>query len=153
MKSICSTAWSLIIVAALSVCIVGQEAAQRPFAATSVPTSSRFEVIQTNSLSGSYFTFRLDRTTGRVYQLAQCPQRTYIGLGTCWKEMIVLELPKPINDAVARYQIFVQGDPGRAVMLLNTLTGQTWQHGVDGADKWTPLLETVVLPQSFEIVK
>jgi hypothetical protein len=106
-----------------------------------------------NNQSAGGITFRLDKVSGRVFGLASCPQRTYIGMGLCWKEMTVVELPKPAADSTIRYQLFAHGEGNRSILMINVLTGQTWQYGVDGPDKWTPLLEPIVLPQSFEIVK
>jgi hypothetical protein len=121
---------------------------------TSVPATSRYEIVQAIQGRGpAVTTFKVDKYTGRVFNLASCPQRSYIGMGLCWKEMIVLELPKPASDAVVRYQLFAHGEGNRGVLLINVVTGQTWQFGVDGPDKWTPLLDTIVLPQSFEVVK
>lgn len=132
----------------------GQDSYYKPATASTVPASSRYEIVQTNPHSRSTaVTFNLDKFTGRVFSLGSCPQRSYVGMGLCWKEMIVLELPKPAGDSAARYQIFAHGEGGRSILLINVLTGQTWQYGVDGPDKWTPLLEPVLLPQSFEVVK
>lgn len=151
MKRSVSFAGVAFFVALAFISVAGQDNV-RPAVATSSAAQARYQIVQSNS-PGSAFTFRLDRYSGQIYQLTSCPQRSYVGRGPCWKEMFVLELPKPAGDASPRYQIFIQGETGRAFFLINNYSGQTWQHGLDGADKWTPFLETVVLQQSFEVVK
>jgi hypothetical protein len=139
----------------LSVChLSAQESTYKPAVSSTVPATARYEILQTNPNGRSTaVTFNLDKYTGRVFNLSTCPQRSFVGVGLCWKEMVVLELPKAAGDSTPRYQIFAHGEGGRSILLINVVTGQTWQYGVDGPDKWTPLLETVVLPQSFEVVK
>ncbi len=151
MKRVVSIAGAFLF-GALFFGVVKAQDSPRPALSTTPAPLARFEVLQTNS-SASLFTFRLDRYTGQIFQLSSCPQRSYVGNGPCWKEMYVLELPKPVGDSTPRYQIFIQGERGTRIFLINTSTGQSWQHGVDGADKWTPFLETVPLQQSFEVVK
>ncbi len=120
---------------------------------TSVPNTAKYEIIQTHSKSSGVTTMRLDKSTGRVFSISGCPQKTFIGTGLCWKEMTILELPKNNNDGVPRYQIFVGGTVAKYIFLMNIASGQTWQLGVEASDRWTPLLETIILPQSFEIVR
>lgn len=121
----------------------------RPPVGTTAPSTLRHEIIENSSV-----TLRLDKYTGRVFLLSQCPQRSNIGVGQCWKETIVLELPKPSSESSVRYQIFGQSGNNRLLLLLDTTTGKTWQFGIeDGLYKWTPLIDTVTLPQSFEIVR
>lgn len=145
---------STLLLALCAVGVLAQEAKfVRPSVASSISSQMRYEIVQTNLYPAGHFTFRLDKFTGRIFQLGSCPQRSYIGSGLCWKEMTVLELPKPVADNTAKYQIFIQGEGGRSVMLINTLTGQTWQHGKDGAEMWTPFLDQITLPQSYEVIK
>ncbi len=120
---------------------------------STVPDTARFEIIPANVKGwNSALTLRLDKYTGRIFQIKGCPQKTFVGTGLCWTEMTILDLPRNSSDGVPRYQIFVSGD-GKHIFLINIINGQTWQHGVEAADRWTPLLDTVVLPQSFEIVR
>jgi hypothetical protein len=131
----------------------GQEVPFRPAVSTTVPSTTRHEIVQA-PLPNSFITLRLDKFTGRVFYLTTCPQRNVIGSGLCWKETTVLELPKPATDGAVRYQLFAQGETNRHVLLFNNVTGQTWQLGLeDGLYKWTPFLDAVNLPQSFEIVR
>ena len=121
----------------------------RPPVSTTAPSTLRHEIIENPSM-----TLRLDKYTGRVFWLSQCSQRSNIGVGQCWKETIVLELPKPNSESSVRYQIFAQSGNNRLLLLIDTTTGKTWQLGIeDGLYKWTPLIDTVPLPQSFEIVR
>ena len=131
----------------------GQDSFIRPSVSSTVPNNLRYEVVPAIFNWGN-ITLRLDKFSGRVFYLTGCPQRNVIGTGLCWKETIVLELPKPSNDSIAKFQIFAQGDATKFTLLINNLTGQTWQLGMeDGIHKWTPLLDPVPLPQSFEIVR
>lgn len=125
----------------------------RPSVSSTVPNTVRYEIVQAPFQSG-FITLRLDKFTGKVFFMTLCPQRNVIGSGLCWKETTVLELPKPATDGAVRYQIFAQGEGGRHVVLFNTVSGQGWQLGMeDGLHKWTPFLDPVTLPQSFEIVR
>ena len=118
---------------------------------TAIPDTARHEIIQANFGGGGVsVTMRLDKNTGRIYQLAACPLKNIVGSGLCWKEMIVLELPRSVGDSTPRYQIFTGGDREKYLLLINTQTGKTWQHGSEG---WSPLLDTVTLPQSFDLIR
>ncbi len=144
----------LVSLVLLSVCYTySQETFVRSAVSSSVPNSVRHEIVQTGFRSG-FITLRLDKFTGRVFYLTMCPQRNVIGTALCWKETTVLELPKPSTESSVQFQIFGQGEANRFVLLINNVTGQTWQLGLeDGIHKWTPLVDTVVLPQSYEVVK
>jgi len=140
----------------LILAVAGQDQGVRRPVSSSVPDTAKYEIVQTNaflSTSGSTLTFRLDKYTGRIFQLGGCPQKTFIGTGLCWKEMTIIELPKNTGDGLPRYQIFVSGERERNILLMNVVSGQTWQYGVEAADRWTPLLDPIVLPQSFEIIR
>ena len=140
-----------LLLASISVAL-GQEFV-RPSVSSTAPNTLRHEIIQTTGQNGS-LTLRLDKYTGRVFFLTLCPQRNIIGNGSCWKETTVLELPKPANDSAVKFQIFSQAEAARSLLLINNITGQTWQLGVeDGIYKWIPFIEPITLPQSFEIVR
>lgn len=127
----------------------------RPPVSTTTSTTLRHEIIQAAGPNLLNVTLRLDKYTGRVFILGGCPQRIIIGTGPCWKETTVLELPKPGNDNAVKFQIFIQGDMGqRNILLMNNISGQTWQLGVEeGIYKWTPFTDNVTLPHSYEIVR
>lgn len=130
-----------------------QEIAPRPSMSTTVPNTVRYEMVQVPFQSG-YVTLRLDKLSGRTFHMTLCPQRNIIGSALCWKETTVIELPKPTTDGAVRYQIFAQGEANRYIVLSNIVSGQSWQLGLeDGLYKWTPFVDPVVLPQSFEIVR
>lgn len=140
-----------LILASASVAF-GQEFI-RPAVSSTAPNTLRHEIVQAIRASLNV-TLRLDKYTGRVFLLSTCPQRNVIGTSPCWKETTVLELPKPGNENSAKYQIFILGETGSSILLINNISGQTWQLGVeDGIFKWTPFTDTVTLPQSFEIVR
>ncbi len=123
----------------------------RPAVSSSVPNTAKYEIVQSDGGSRGLMTLRLDKNTGRVFRFSGCPQKTFIGTGQCWKEMTILDLPKNSNDGVARYQIVIGNSLARYILLLNVTTGETWIY--ESEDRWTPLLDTVMLPQPFEIVK
>lgn len=138
---------------ALTVSIFSQEQPFRPSVSTIAPNNMRHEIIQAKFQSWN-ITLRLDKYTGRVFNLTACPQRSFIGTGPCWKETTVIELPKPGNDNAVKFQIFAQGEGGKSLMLINNITGQTWQLILEEQIyKWIPFLDTIPLPQSFEIIR
>ncbi len=87
----------------------------------------RFEIIQVPRDSRT--TFRLDKFSGRIYRLGDCPKVDVIGSQKCWKEMIVVDLPAGLA-ARPRYQIVINGLL-KMIMLLQVETGQTWQYGIE----------------------
>lgn len=139
---------SLPFVLLFSIGAVAQNAVIRPSVSTSLPDAARFEIVQHTNL-----TFRLDRYTGRIFQMSSCQQKGLTTSGLCWKETLILELPRNSNDGVPRYQIFMGAEGQRYVFLMNTITGQTWQYGIEAPDRWSPLTESVNLQQSFEIIR
>jgi hypothetical protein len=117
-----------------------QTAAQE---AVSVSTSTadhggRYEIIQPPYDRTT--TFRLDRYSGIIHRLATCPKDDSIASRMCWKEMNVVDLPRGAVASRPRYQIVING-PLKMIMLLQIETGQTWQYGIDPADKWYPFIE------------
>ena len=128
-----------------------QNAAVRPASSSSLPDTARFEIVQASG--NSSLTFRLDRYTGRIFQMSSCQQRGLTSNGICWKETLILELPRNTNDGMPRYQLFMSGESSRHVFLMNIITGQTWQYGVEATDRWSPLTESINLQQSFEVIK
>lgn len=125
---------SLFCAAAVSV--LAQE--DYPSVSTSIgDNSGRFEIIQVPLDRRT--TFRLDKFSGQIYRLGDCPKQGIIGSQKCWKEMIVVDLPASIA-ARPRYQIIVNGVL-KMILLLQAETGQTWQYGIEPTDKWYPFVE------------
>jgi hypothetical protein len=111
-------AWALSVVLAFGVALHAQQTTdihQR----TEAPANARFEIIQ--SELAAKWTFRLDRFTGQVAQLAE----TKDGAQT-WEQMQVIGLPNTTAPATARFQIFTSGITTRHTFLIDTDTGKTW---------------------------
>lgn len=86
---------------------------------TSLPSSARFEIIQ-SSLAAKW-TFRLDRYSGRVWQLVKTKDDDNI-----WEEMPVLDLPKSKTASKPHFQLFTSGLAARHTFLIDNDTGKTW---------------------------
>jgi hypothetical protein len=99
--------------------------------------SGRFEIIQVPQDRRT--TFRLDKFSGQIYRLGDCPKIGVIGSQKCWKEMIVVDLPAGMA-ARPRYQIVMNGVL-KMIMLIQAETGQTWQYGIEPTEKWFPFVE------------
>ena len=84
---------------------------------SSVP-GARFEVLQ--STLAAKWTFRLDRYTGRVWQLVRTKDED-----NAWEEMPVMDL-KVQPSARPRFQLFASGLAVRHTFLLDGDTGKTW---------------------------
>lgn len=111
--------------------------------AVSVSTSTtdpggRYEIIQPPYDRTT--TFRLDRYSGTIHRLAECPRDDSVASKMCWKEMNVVGLPRGSAASRPRYQIVINGLL-KTIMLLQIETGQTWQYGIDPADKWYPFVK------------
>jgi len=125
-----------VLFGAVTLQALGQDVNQ--VISTSTLDGARFEVIQSPLDRG--VTFRLDKFTGRIDRLGTCPKDDTIGSNRCWKEMIVLELPKTAPAAQTRYQIVING-PLRLTMLMQTDTGRAWQWGLDREERWYPFID------------
>jgi len=101
---------------------------------TSTMDGSRFEIIQ--SPLDIAVAFRLDKFAGTVDRLGTCPKDDRFGSSKCWKEMVVLDLPKSAPAIRTRYQIIINM-PSKLTMLMQIDTGRTWQLGVDPQDRWS----------------
>ena len=119
-----------------TLCVVCQEVP--PSISTSTVDAARFEIIQPVYDRGT--TFRLDKFTGNVHRLGTCPKDDTIGSDKCWKEMIVVDLPKAGGANRPRFQIVING-PLKLILLMQIETGQTWQYGIEPLDKWFPFIE------------
>jgi len=96
----------------------GQESA--PHQKTTSPPNGRYEIIQ--SALAAKWTFRLDRYTGRVWQMVKTPDDD-----NTWEEMPVLEQNKTQSPEHPHFQIFSSGLAARHTFLIDTDTGKTWQ--------------------------
>lgn len=114
----------------------GQDSSQ--IVSTSTLDGARFEMIQSPLDRG--VTFRLDKYLGVIDRLGTCPKDDQFGSNKCWKEMIVLDLPKAASSARPRYQIIING-PLRLTMLMQIDTGKMWQWGLDREERWYPFID------------
>ena len=91
---------------------------------SSAPESSRFEIIQ--SELAAKVTLKIDKYTGRVYQLVQGHK------GLTWQ---IIQAEKHNNDVASKgrvnYQVFTSGLVVRMTYLLNVNTGSTWKLAED----------------------
>ncbi len=100
---------------------------------TSPVPGARFEVLQ--STVAARWTFRLDRHTGRIWQLVKTRDDD-----NTWEEMPVVGLPQAGGTARPRFQLFASGLAARHTFLLDTDTGRTWvvvrgtRRGADGVE-------------------
>jgi hypothetical protein len=96
-----------------------QEPATPSHQQTSPLPNSRFEVIQ--SPLAAKWTFRLDRYSGRIWQLV----RTKDG-DNMWEEMPVIGRPNLTTGPKPRFQMFTSGLAARHTFLIDADTGKTW---------------------------
>lgn len=121
-----------------------QESPSRLHLQTTSPPNARYEVLQ--STLAVRHTYRLDRFSGRVWQLVRTKADD-----NAWEEMPVIDLPKIATPNRARFQLFTSGFAVRHTFLLDTDTGRSWlvvlskQKGGDGTDfevaLWQPFAE------------
>lgn len=129
-----------IAIFALGLLMVYTAYSQEEYASigTSIGESSgRFEIIQVPQDRRT--TFRLDKFSGNIHRLGECPKVGVIGSQKCWKEMIIVDLPSTIATR-QRYQIVMNGVL-KMIMLLQVETGQTWQYGIEPTEKWYPFVD------------
>ncbi|MGB8522593.1 MAG: hypothetical protein WCD43_06480 [Candidatus Acidiferrales bacterium] len=84
---------------------------------TTAPSGARFEIIQ--SEAATQWTFRLDRFTGEVSQLATTKEGE-----PAWQKMQV-KGRSSYNEA--KYQISTAGVVARFTFLIDTVSGKSWQ--------------------------
>lgn len=104
---------------AISTVAAGQDYPSPAHQQTTTNPGSRFELLQ-SSLAAKW-TFRLDRFTGRVWQLVKTKDDD-----STWEEMPVIGLPKLQSATRARFQLFTSGLAARHTFLLDSDTGKTW---------------------------
>jgi hypothetical protein len=87
---------------------------------TTPPSAARFEIVQ--SPLAARWTFRLDRFSGRVSQLAQGADDNLT-----WEDMEIIDPPATRGVTRPRFQLFTSGLAVRYTFLLDTETGTTWR--------------------------
>lgn len=115
MKQLATTLLSLFILGSAN----AEDPPPPPHQHTSPSPTARFEVLQ-SSLAARW-TFRLDRYSGRIWQLV----RTKDDENT-WQEMPITDLPKVQSPTRPRFQLFTSGLAARFTFLLDGETGRTW---------------------------
>jgi hypothetical protein len=98
---------------------IGQESPQPIHNQTTLPTNARFEIVQSSLVAR--LTFRLDRYTGRVWQLVKTQDDE-----NAWEETPIRDFPSEKPSTRPRYQLFTSGIAARLTFLLDTDTGKTW---------------------------
>ncbi len=96
--------------------------------ATQAPASARYEIVL-----GLNATLRLDRYNGRVAQRVR---------GTTEKTWKELEIPglMDVDPSAPRFQLTHMADNAETLLLLDTVTGQTWAWVVDASRSNLPLV-------------
>ena len=97
-------------------------------------SGARFEVLQ--STLAARWTFKIDRFTGRVWQLTKNKDDDNI-----WEEMKVIDRPSISAPTRPRFQLFTSGLAARHTFLLDGDSGKTWLV-VSGKRKETDGSET-----------
>jgi hypothetical protein len=133
-----------ICLALCGISVVAQDFPAPPSQHTSSIPGARFEVMQ--SPLAAKWTFRLDKFSGRVWQLVRTEDED-----TSWEEMPVYESAKLPTPSRARFQLFTSGLAARHTFLLDTDSGKTWilvtskRKNKDGAETeivgWQPFAE------------
>ena len=86
---------------------------------TSASPGARYEILQ--SPLAAKWTFRLDRYSGRVWQLVKTKDDD-----TAWEEMPVYELAKLASPNRPKFQLFTSGLAARHTFLVDSDSGKTW---------------------------
>ena len=101
---------------------------------TTVPDTAGYEIVQSSVLAK--LTFRLDRNTGRTWQIGDTSDGGYV-----WQEVLWLDDDSSESrSSQPRYQIFSSGILARVTVLMNTDTGRSWYIAEDDEIGffWTP---------------
>jgi hypothetical protein len=112
------------IVLVLALCAAGVPAVGQNYPSpspqqTSTNLGARYEVIQ--SPLAAKWTFRLDRFSGRVWQLVKTKDDD-----SAWEEMPVYELAKIASPSRPKFQLFTSGLAARHTFLVDSDSGKTW---------------------------
>jgi hypothetical protein len=112
---------------------------------TGVPSSSRYEIVQSSLLVRS--TFRVDKYLGVVDQLVITKDSALT-----WQPMARWQHPNsdPRHAGQVNYQLFLSGIANRYTFLMNLNNGSTWQLAMtaDSDLVWDPLIEKSYLRAS-----
>jgi hypothetical protein len=104
---------------------------------TTVPEQSRFEFTQSSIAAKN--TFKIDKFTGKVYQIVQKPDG-----GISWDEILKIKHSLDITkENQVNYQLYMSGLAVRFTFLINVWTGATWQLTQDtktGMLFWEPVI-------------
>jgi hypothetical protein len=105
---------------------------------TTPPTDARFEIVQAQT--AAKWTFRLDRYTGRIWQLVKT--RTD---NNAWEETRVIGTAKTTSGSRPHFQLFLSGLAAKHTFLIDVDTGRSWTLTTLTDDKgkaveivWTP---------------
>lgn len=102
---------------------------------TATPADARYEIVQ--SQLAVKWTFKLDRYTGKVFQLAATEDGEAV-----WGEMLVWAPPELKSAKEPRFQIFTSGLSASNSFLIDTRTGDTWlltERTLKSKEDGTPL--------------
>lgn len=129
-------AFSFTSISALGQTYTLDESSLRDHEKTMVPTTSRYEFIQSHITARN--SFRVDKYTGNVYQIVQTKDDKLT-----WQIIEKLDHPldKTIEETV-NYQMFTSGMAARFTFLLNVNSGATWQLTQDTETDilfWSPI--------------
>ena len=103
----------------LAIPVFGQDYPSPAHQMTSAIPGARFEIIQ--SPIAAKWSFRLDRYTGRIWQLVKTKDDD-----NGWEETLVFGLPKIQSATRPRFQLFTSGIAARHTFLLDSESGKTW---------------------------
>ena len=129
-------AFLTIILIILSIPSYSQDEEYPGPVSSTIPQSSRYEIIQSNLIAR--FTFKIDKYSGNVYQLVSDTVDVQ-----SWSKM---ERIKHVSDVIVNkskvnYQLFTSGIAVRFTYLMNIDTGATWLLVKDeyGINFWDPI--------------
>jgi hypothetical protein len=91
-----------------------------------VPQTARYEIVQ--SERGARYTFKIDKYTGQVFQIAEKNNHDLT-----W-EPIIFKDPRTQDETTpdkVNFQILISGLGARYIFLLQVNTGKTWQLAED----------------------
>ena len=114
--------------------IAAQTSESYQYSKTSISEEARYEITQSTLSAKS--TFKLDKFTGRVWQMVRSKEDR-----PAWEEVPVIKAPKIAPGSNARFQLFISGVAARFTYLLDTVSGQTWVFVDDlhGLRAWEPI--------------
>jgi hypothetical protein len=111
--------WVLFVLASI-VAHAADDETPVPTITSTAPNNARFEIVQ--SRLGAKATFKLDRYSGKVWQLVNGDN------GTEWSPMLIEGMGyKGVASTSPRFQIFSSGLALRFTYLLDTQTGSCWE--------------------------